>query len=216
MVDRRRGRPQSEILSPPQRRVLDAISAHVSDQGMAPTLRELAEQLELAVGTVHRLVGRLERNGYVARTEGKSRSLTLLRPPDASPLVGLISIPILGVVVAGNPLFAPENILGELQIDRSTIQSGRHFALRVSGSSMIDAGIQHGDLLIVRQQPLANHHDIVVALINDDSTVKRLHHRDGEIKLLPENKRFKPVTVQATDDFRIIGKVVAVRSTSAN
>lgn len=216
MVERRRGRPQSEALSVPQRRVLDAIAVYVSEQGIAPTLRELADQLELAVGTVHRLIGRLERNGYVARTDGKSRSLTLLRPPDSSPLVSLVSIPILGVVVAGDPLFAPENQLGELHVDRSTIQSGRHFALKVSGPSMIDAGIHHGDLLVVRQQPLANHHDIVVALVNDESTVKRLHYRDGQIKLVPENKRFKPITVQATDDFRIIGKVVAVRSTSAD
>src|SRR5579859_1062750 len=136
MVERRRGRPRSEILSPPQRRVMDAIAIHVAEQGIAPTLRELADQLELAVGTVQRLIGRLERNGYVARTEGKSRSLTLLRSPDSSPLVSLVGVPILGVVVAGNPLFAPQNQLGELQVDRSSIQSGRHFALKVSGASM--------------------------------------------------------------------------------
>jgi repressor LexA len=76
---------------------------------------------------------------------------------------------------------------------------------------MIDAGIHSGDMLVVRQQPLADHRDIVVALLNDEATVKRLHYRNGEISLLPANTRFKPIPVGPEDDFRIVGKVVAVR-----
>ena len=101
--------------------------------------------------------------------------------------------------------------MGELLVESSSLESGRHFALRVSGESMRDAGMDSGDLLIVRQQPLAEHRDIVVALLNQEATVKRLHHRDGEIRLIPENPDFKPIPVEPEDDFRIVGKVVAVR-----
>ena len=84
-------------------------------------------------------------------------------------------------------------------------------ALKVSGQSMVDAGINSGDVVIVRQQPLAEHREIVVALLNGEATIKRLHHRDGQIRLLPENHRFKPIPIGPDDDLRILGKVVAVR-----
>ena len=209
-----RGRPIVESLTASQERLLNVIESHIARESLSPTLRELADELGQGVSNVFKLVQRLERNGYVRRTAGKSRSITVVRRAGDKQLQGLVSIPVLGTVAAGAPLFAPENRLGELLVDAATVRSGRHFALTVSGQSMIDAGIQSGDLLIVRQQPLADHRDIVVALLNDEATVKRLHHRDGEISLLPENRRFKPIHVQPEDDFRIIGKVVAVRRTS--
>jgi repressor LexA len=211
MAKRGRGRPIVETLTAPQQRVLDAIEAHINREGMSPTLRELADELGQGVASIYKLVQRLERNGYVGRSAGKSRSLTVLRSAGESQLVGLVSIPLLGMVAAGVPIFAPENRLGELLVDAATVRSGRFFALTVTGQSMIDAGIHSGDILIVRQQPLADHRDIVVALLNDEATVKRLHHRDGQIKLIPENSRFKPIPVEPEDDLRIIGKVVAIR-----
>ena len=214
MAKRGRGRPIVETLTAPQERALNAIESHIDREGMSPTLRELADQLGQGVASVYKLVQRLERNGYVSRMAGKSRSLTVLRSAGDTPLVGLVAIPLLGVVAAGAPMFAPENMHGELLIEAATVGSGRHFALTVSGQSMIDAGIHSGDTLIVRQQPLADHRDIVVALLNDEATVKRLHYRDGEISLLPENPRFKPIPVGPEDDLRIVGKVVAVRHAS--
>lgn len=211
MPKRSRGRPMIETLTPPQQRLLGAIEAYISREGLSPTLRELADELGHGVANVYKLVQRLERNGYIGRSAGKSRSLTVLRSATESPPIGLVAIPILGTVAAGAPMFAPQNVLGELLIDASTVRAGRHFALAVTGQSMIDAGIHSGDLLIVRQQPLADHRDIVVALLNDETTVKRLHHRDGQIMLLPENRRFKPISVEPEDDLRIIGKVIAVR-----
>ena len=215
MAKRGRGRPIVETLTAPQQRLLNAIEAHIAREGMSPTLRELAEQLDQGVASIYKLIQRLERNGYVGRMAGKSRSLTVLRCSGESQLIGLVSIPILGTVAAGLPMFSPENMLGELLVDAATVRSGRHFALTVTGQSMIDAGIHSGDLLIVRQQPLAEHRDIVVALLNDEATVKRLYHRDGQIKLIPENRRFKPIPVEPEDDLRIVGKVVAVRSTDS-
>ena len=214
MAKRGRGRPIVETLTAPQQRLLKVIEAHIAQHGMSPTLREMADELEQGVASIFKLLQRLERNGYVSRLPGKSRSLTILRSGNEAQLAGLVSIPLLGTVAAGSPMFAPENMLGELLVDAATVRSGRHFALTVTGQSMIDAGIRSGDLLIVRQQPLADHRDIVVALLNDEATVKRLHHRDGQIMLLPENRRFKPIPVTPEDDLRIIGKVVAVRRAS--
>ena len=211
MAKRGRGRPIVETLSAPQRRLLEAIEVRIEQHGISPTLRELSDDLGQGVPSIYKLIQRLERNGYIRRTAGKSRSLTVLRSANETELVGLVSIPLLGTVAAGVPLFAPENQLGELLVDAATVRSGRHFALKVSGQSMINAGIHSGDILIVRQQPLAEHRDIVVALLNDDATVKRLYHRQGEIKLLPENDRFKPILIGAEDDLRIVGKVVAVK-----
>ena len=211
MPKRGRGRPIIQTLTEPQRLLLQAIEAHVARHGMSPTMRELAEELGHGVASVFKQVQRLERNGYIRRVAGKSRSLTVIRASNEETIVGLVSIPLVGTVVAGHPLLAQENVLGELLVDAATVRTGRHFALKVTGQSMIDAGISSGDVVIVRQQALADNRDIVVALLNDEATVKRLHHRSGEIMLLPENSDFKPIPVGPDDDLRIIGKVVAVR-----
>ncbi|MFO1040600.1 MAG: transcriptional repressor LexA [Planctomycetaceae bacterium] len=214
MAKRGRGRPIIETLTEPQKRLLLAIETFISRHGMSPTMRELAEELEHGVASIFKQVERLERNGYVSRVAGKSRSLTVIRSANDESLIGLVTIPLVGTVVAGHPLMAQENLLGELLVDASTVRSGRHFALKVSGQSMMNAGISSGDVVIVRQQPLADHRDIVVALLNDEATVKRLHYRSGEVALLPENPNFKPIPVGPDDDLRIVGKVVAVRAGS--
>jgi repressor LexA len=211
MAKRGRGRPTVETLTASQERVLNAIEEHIRNHGMSPTLREISEKLDQGVASVFKMVQRLERNGYVGRMPGKSRSLTILRSAGNTPLLGLVSIPLLGTVAAGIPLFATENMLGELLVDASVVRAGKYFALKVSGQSMIDAGIHPDDILIVRKQSLAEHRDIVVALLNDEATVKRLHHREGKTMLLPENASYNPITVEPEDDLRIIGKVVAVR-----
>ena len=215
MAKRGRGRPVIVTLTAPQQRLLIAIEAYVTREGLSPTLRELADELDQGVASIYKLVQRLERNGFLRRTPGKSRSLTVLRSTSESEFVGLVPIPLLGTVAAGVPIFTAENRLGELLVDASTVRSGRHFALKVTGHSMVNAGIHSGDIVIVRQQPLADHRDIVVVLLNDEATVKRLYHRDGQIKLIPENSRFKPNDVDADDDLRIVGKVVGVRKTTA-
>lgn len=211
MPKRGRGRPIIETITEPQLRLLNAIEAYVARKGTSPTLRELGRELNQGVASIYKLVQRLERNGFVGRTAGKSRGLTVLRSSQESQTVGKVPIPLLGTVAAGLPIFSPENQLGEVMVDSALVRSGRHFALRVQGESMIDAGINPGDVLVVRQQPLAEHREIVVALLNDEATVKRLHYRNGEIALLPENARFSKIPVGPEDDLRIVGKVVSVR-----
>jgi repressor LexA len=210
MPKRGRGRPIIETLTEPQKRLLQVIEAFIEREGMSPTMRELAEELGHGVASIFKQIQRLERNGYISRVAGKSRSLTVIRSSE-DPLVALVPIPLVGTVVAGHPLLSQENVLGELLVDATTVRAGRHFALTVSGQSMMNAGIQSGDIVIVRQQPLADHRDIVVALLNDEATVKRLHNRGGEVCLLPENPQFKPIPVGPDDDLRIVGKVVAIR-----
>src|SRR5262245_50978015 len=123
MPKRSRGRPIIETLTPPQQRLLNVIETYIAREGLSPTLRELAEELGQGVGNVYKLVQRLERNGYIGRSAGKSRSLTVLRSVTEPPPIGLVTIPILGTVAAGAPMFAPQNVLGELLVEASTVRS---------------------------------------------------------------------------------------------
>jgi repressor LexA len=211
-----RGRPVIKTLTDSQARVLRALESWIADRGGAPTVRELAEQVGMAAPSVNEQLRRLERNGYVRRQPFKSRSLTVLRSvePLRESLSRLVPVPLVGTVVAGCPVFAPENICGEVLLDQTIIGAGQHFAVKAIGESMIDAGIEPGDILIVRQQQLAESRDIVVALVNDEATVKRLYYDSGSIELRPENSRFKPISIRPEDDLRILGKVIAIRRTA--
>ena len=119
-------------------------------------------------------------------------------------------------VRAGQPILAEENIVGEVLIDSRATRSGRCFALEVQGDSMIDAGIRDRDLVVVREQPVAESGDIVVALLDRDATVKRLFVRDERIELRPENARFRSRRIGPDDGLRILGKVVAVSRSGIN
>lgn len=206
------GRPVTKTPTESQLRVLRELEAWIARQGHSPTVRELADQMGTAVGSVNEQLRRLERNGYIQREPFKSRSLTVLRSAETLQNVPrLVAVPIVGTVAAGHPVLATENICGEVLVEQTVLGSGRHFALKASGQSMIGAGIQPGDILIVRQQQIAENRDIVVALLDGDATVKRLHYRTGTIELRPENPRFKPIPIGPDDDLRILGKVIATR-----
>jgi repressor LexA len=128
----------------------------------------------------------------------------------------LVAVPIVGRVAAGQPILAEENIVGEVLVEGGIARAGRCFALEVTGDSMVDAGIRERDLVVVRQQPVAENGDIVVALLEDEATVKRLFIRDERIELRPENPNHRPIPVGPDDGLRILGKVVAVRRPSSN
>jgi repressor LexA len=163
------------------------------------------------VGSAHQLVNQLERKGYISREPRKARSLKILRDLEQQ-LEKLIPVPLIGLVQAGPAMLAEENRMGEVLVDSHIVGNSRCFALRVSGNSMTNAGIRNGDVVICRQQPVAESGEIVVALLDDESTVKRLVIRGDRIELQPENKRYKPIAVNPDIDFRIIGKVLAIRS----
>ena len=213
LVMPQRGRPPVNTLTDSQARILREAESLIREHGFSPTATELAERLGMAAQSVNEQLHRMERNGYIQRQPKKVRSLIVLRSaePRRESVSRLVAIPIVGTVAAGVPVLTGENISGEVLVEESVVRSGKHFALKASGKSMIDAGIQPGDVLIVRQQQLAENRDIVVALLNDEATVKRLYYDAGSIELRPENPRFKPIAIQPEDDLRILGKVVAVR-----
>ncbi|MEY2726366.1 MAG: LexA repressor [Planctomycetota bacterium] len=208
----RRGRRPSLELTAPQRKTLAEIQDWIVRHSMPPTVQELADALGIAPASAHDQVNQLVKKGFLKREPRRARSLSVVRQAPANAPAQLVSIPILGTVVAGAPLLAEENVLGEVLVESKLIPAGRHFALRVQGDSMKDAGMVENDLLIVRQQPAAENGDIVVALLNGEATVKRLSIQEHAIELRPENSRYRPIVVDPDADLRVLGKVVAIRS----
>ena len=209
---RRRGRPQEDQITDVQRRTLKEVREFIVSRKYPPTMNELGELLGVTAASAHQQVKQLERKGYVTREPRKARSLAVVREPEQQ-LGTLVPVPLVGVVKAGPAMLAEENLLGEILVDESVAVRGPCFAVRVSGDSMVDAGMDDGDVVICRRQPIAESGEIVVALMGDDSTVKRLFIHGDRIELRAENKRYKPILVGPETDFRILGKVLAVRRT---
>lgn len=192
-------------LSKMQKRIYDSIVACIQEKGYAPSVREIGNAVGLkSPSTVHFHLKRLEEAGVITKGAGKGRAIALTeqyqqpQPEDR--------IPILGNVAAGSPILAEECIEDYLTFDTGG-HGDEYFALRVRGESMLNAGILPGDLVVVRRQQTANNGEIVVALLEDEATVKRLSRRNGEIWLLPENDDYNPIDgTYAT----IMGKVTAV------
>ena len=203
------GRPTSNLISEAQQRSLAALREIIAKKGFAPTMAELGEFLSISAASAHQLVGQLERKGYITRDSGKARSITVSREP-MQMLDALVSIPVLGLVKAGPAMLAEENLMGHVMVSQKLIGRGKCFALQISGDSMINANINDGDVVIVRQQPIAENGEIVVALIEDEATVKRLFVSEDLIELRAENKRYKPIVVAPDCELRILGKVVGV------
>lgn len=207
-----RGRPPLNTLTDSQARILRDVELFLRENSFSPTVRELAARLGMAGPSVIEQLQRLERNGYIKRQAGKARSLTVLRTaePQRETVSKLIAVPIVGRVAAGMPILSAENICGEVLVEEAVVRSGIHFALEAHGRSMINAGIYPKDIVIMRQQQLAESGDIVAALLNDDATLKRLHYSAETIELRPENPKFRPIVVGPNDDLRILGKLVGI------
>jgi repressor LexA len=192
-----------------QREIYEFIQTSIDGRGIPPTIREIGGAFGLrSTNGVEKHLVALERNGFVVRERGKSRSISL-RADGKRPLA---TVPLLGRVAAGLPVLSPENHEGELAVDISlfSLRSPHNlFALKVKGESMIDAHIVDGDTVIVRVQSTAQSGDIVVALVNGEATVKRLFVEKSRVRLQPENSSMKPLILDR-GDFRIIGRVVGV------
>ena len=207
---RKRGRPKSEGLTTRQRHTLQIIDDFITQWGYSPTMQQLADELGIKPASVHDQINQLVEKGYLLREPGKQRGLSVLRHADEV-IGGLVSIPIVGPVAAGYPVLTEENIVGEVLVDEAMVSKGPCFALSVSGNSMKRAGIKDGDMVIARQQPIAQKNEIVIALVDGEATIKRLYIDDDTIELRPENPRFRPISIGPETDLRILGKVLAVR-----
>ncbi|MBS0210412.1 MAG: repressor LexA [Planctomycetes bacterium] len=209
---KKRGPKPKLGITPPQRRTLLEIDRYCRRHQFAPTIQELADSLEISPASVHEQINQLVRKGYLKRSGGKTRGLVVLRKPQDHPS-RLVPIPLVGTVAAGWPSWSEEDVLGEVLVEQDLAARDRCFALAVRGESMRSAGIGDGDVVIIRQQPLAECGDIVVALVDGEATVKRLFLQDHTIELQPESplKKYRPIPIGPETDFRIVGKVVAVR-----
>ena len=195
-------------LTDKQQQIYDYIVAFQKDHGYPPSVREIGEAVGLkSPSTVHFHLKGLESAGLITKAEGKTRAITVSGGPGA-PVVEAPAdkIPVVGSVAAGAPILAEQHIEDYLTFDTGGL-SGEHFALKVRGESMLDAGILPGDLVIVHQQQTVRNGDIVVALFEDEATVKTFRRRDGHVWLLPENPEYQPIDGQGA---QILGKVVAV------
>jgi repressor LexA len=197
-----------------QHAVLDAIRVWVRQRGYPPTIRELGKLLgikSLRGVTTH--LDAIAKKGFLKR-EPKARSISLVDL--MAPFEQALRVPIVGRIRAGEPVLAQEQVDGHVVIDGGWVGaapadgSAQHFALRVQGDSMINAGILDGDYVIVRQQATAEHGEIVVALLGDEATVKRLIKDGGQIRLRPEHPTMEPIVIDAQHALAILGKVVAV------
>ena len=180
-----------------QQAVLDCIEACIREKGYGPTVREVCQTLGLSSpSTVHVHLKALEDKGYIKRDPLKSRSIALTYPiEDApSPVVlaatysNLVNVPLVGDVAAGSPILAEENITDTMTLPTDIVGDAPSFMLSVRGESMIEAGINDGDYVVVKEQPVANNGDIVVAIVDDGATVKRFYKEADHI----HNHAFPP------------------------
>ncbi len=198
-------------LTPNQNRVLNFLKDFVQEKGFPPTLREIASHFELkGPRGPQKTLNILEKKGFIRKVPGGSRAIEILSYPQFS-LTHILPVPIVGRVRAGEPILAIENIEGYINLDRTFIASEDVFLLRVEGDSMIDAHIQDGDFALVKPQPNAENGEIVVALIEDEATIKRIFHRRDLIRLDPANPKMEPIVVKKGEKkVTIVGKVVGI------
>jgi len=202
-----------------QNRILTFIKEFLRENGFPPTLREIGKGFEISsTFGVKRHLDALEKKGYIRIESNASRGIAILQDDDGINLSTandqnefFSKIPIVGRVAAGSPILAMENIEGSVIIDPSFIKTTEDaFALRVRGDSMINAGIFEGDIVIVSPNQKGNNGDIIVAMLDDEVTVKRLEMKNNSIKLIPENKDYRPIEINEKSRFSIIGKVKGV------
>ena len=203
-------------LTQKQQEILDFVAEFGRREGMAPTVYEIAENFGIKSATAFAHLRALQRKGYVTRSS-KARSLTLLRGETASSGPSLtLTVPVLGRISAGVPLLAEEQVEASIQFDPKLLPRGagghRIFGLRVFGDSMRDLGILDGDTVVAKQQPNASIGDIVVALVDNEATVKSLYIKDDRVELRPANPDYDSLFVPI-DAVSIQGVVVALHRT---
>jgi repressor LexA len=193
-------------LTKKQKDILEFVRKHIHDQGYAPTLREIGEHFGLSsVATVHKHLKALEEKGELKREEGRARQVEV-RPPQNQP--HLWEVPLLGLVAAGLPIEALEQP-DTISLPEDMLGRGETFVLQVKGDSMIEDHILNGDRIVVEKKVTAENGEIVVALIGNEATVKRLYREGERVRLQPANSSMAPIYVQ-NGDLKIQGVVTGV------
>ena len=216
----------AKFLTARQREIFTYIQQRIKE-GYPPTIREIGDQFGFSEKAAHDHLNALEKKKYIEREGGKPRAISILKEADpklatskwlegqnANPALvdaqrDIIEIPIFGRVAAGTPLLASQNIEGTLPIPARMVNNYECFALRIIGSSMAGAGILEGDFVIVRRQANADPGDIVVALVEEEATVKRFYIEGEQVRLQPENPSIE-AAIFNVKDVMILGKVVGL------
>jgi len=200
-----------EDLSDKQLEILNYMKMEINKKGYPPSVREICEAVSLrSTSTVHGHLSKLEDKGYIRRDPTKPRAIEILSNDpfnDLSYNKEIVNIPVIGKVTAGQPILAVENIEDVFPLPMEFIDHGNTFILSVKGDSMIEAGILDNDYVVIRQQSFASNGDIIVALIDDEATIKRFFKEADHIRLQPENSLMEPIIL---NDVVILGKVTGV------
>ncbi len=207
----------SEELNKREKAILKFIEKQVKEKGYPPSVREIGKAVGLSsTATVHGYIEKLTQKGYIKKEDQKGRTLKLLKggltesePEQKSFYSGreMVDVPVIGKISAGAPILAVENVVDTFPIPIDFVGNSESFMLTVKGESMIEAGILNGDYILIKRQETARNGEIVVALIEDEATVKTFYKENGHIRLQPENSTMDPIIVP---DCKILGKVAGV------
>ena len=196
-------------ISRKQQEILDFIKSEILKKGYPPAVREICEAVNLkSTSSVHSHLATLEKNGYIRKDPTKPRAIEVISDQFQHVRRETVNVPLVGTVAAGQPILAQENIENYFPVPAEYMPANQSFLLKVKGDSMIRAGINSGDLILVEQCKDAHNGDIVVALIENSATVKTFYKEKGHIRLQPENETMDPIIVDK--DFEILGKVFGV------
>ena len=203
-----------------EKAILKFIEKHIEANGYPPSVREIGKAVDLrSTATVHGYLAALELKGYIKKENQKGRTLKLLKGGldnmEGQEIIGknaysqkeLVDVPVIGKITAGEPILAVENVTDTFPIPIDFVGNSESFMLTVRGESMIEAGILNGDYILVRKQNTATNGEIVVALIEDEATVKTFYKEKDHIRLQPENSTMDPIIVPNCE---ILGKVIGV------
>lgn len=197
-----------EDLTRRQHEVLEYLKGYIDDNGYAPCVRDICLALDLkSTSTAHAHLTKLERKGYISRDPAKPRTIMIKDGSENRIKERMVAVPVLGRVAAGIPITAVENIEEYISLPYSLLGSEDVFMLNVSGDSMLGAGICDRDKIIAQKQNFAQNGDIVVALLEDEATVKRFFLEEGRVRLQPENENYQPIYAS---DIDILGRVIGV------
>lgn len=205
------GNYTEEMLSERQRSILAFMREYIKNNNYPPSVREIGDAVGLnSSASVHNHLTFLQEKGFISKAKSKPRTLELKSENDAWRNKEIVPVPLIGKVTAGVPILAVENIEETYPIPRDLIGCTEDvFMLQVSGDSMINAGILDRDYLVVRKEVSANNGDIVVALIDNETTTVKRYYRDlRSIRLQPENEKYQPII--GGDNIQVIGKVISV------
>ena len=200
-------------LSKTQRRIYEFIKDEISKKGMTPSIREIGQVIEhSSTSSISYQLNKLEEKGYIRRPKFKKRCIEILENDFYDKSSGnnsaeFSNIPIIGTVSAGLPIFADENVEGYFPVPVDYLPNSDTFMLRIQGNSMINSGIFNNDLVLVKQQPIAQNGDIIIALIDDSATCKTFYKEKEFIRLQPQNDAYEPIFVK---DCKILGKVIGL------